>query len=266
MKYLLLNFFVLIVVLVGDGIINKFTFFPDTSTEIPKEKIPNYIIEKWIKTKDGETLQAFFFKHIDDVKLPLVIYFHGNAGNVYHRFDEVQKLYEMNYNVLLISYRGYAKSTGKPSEKGIYIDGVAAVNFSKDSLNYQENELIIFGRSLGTTVAIDVAQNKFLKGVVLITPLTSGKDMASAMGMNSVKSLAGNSFNSLEKINNLKSQLLIVHGTNDEVVPYYMGKKLFDTYKGIKYMTTINGGKHNNLEITNPQLYWVDIKKFLNGN
>lgn len=247
----------------GGDILNKFAFYPDKTSEIPKNQIPPYIHEKWITTSDKEKLQAFLFKQNDTVNCPLIIYFHGNAGNVYHRFVEGQRLYEMGKNVLLVSYRGYAKSTGKPTEKGVYIDGASAVAFAKDSLGYTEDNIVLFGRSLGTTVAVDVAQNKIFKDVILITPLTSGRDMANAMGMGSLQSAAGDSFNSITKIRNLKSPLLIIHGNSDEVVPYVMGKQLYDAYNGSKKLVTVAGGKHNNLEYTDSLKYWGAITNFL---
>ena len=194
---------------------------------------------------------------------PVIIYFHGNAGNLYHRFDHAQQLFEMDQDVLLVSYRGYSKSTGKPSEKGIYLDGESAVNYAIDNLEYNEEETTIFGRSLGTTVAIHIAQYKTFKGLILITPMTTGKEMASAMGLRWFKFVAGNSYNSLEKIKKIKSRILIIHGDRDEIVPYEMGKRLFEKFEGDINMITIKGGGHNNLSEVDPSTYWGEIEEFL---
>jgi len=254
-----------IIILSGcSSIRNEMTFFPDKQSEIPKKNIPSYISEKKIKTADKETIQTFYFHHSDNSEHSLVIYFHGNAGNLYGRFAYAKKLYDMNQNVLLVSYRGYAKSTGKPSEKGIYIDGESALAFAIDSLGYLEQDITIIGRSLGTTVAINTSQERNLKGVILITPLTSGKEMATEMGMKSLTSIASDSYNSLGKINKLSSPILIIHGTDDEVVPYHMGKSLFKQYNGVKSLITIEKGDHNNLQNINPKLFWGEIEKFIN--
>lgn len=242
---------------------DKLTFFPDKFSEIPKENLPEFSEKRLIKTSDGESLHCFYFSHHSTKKHPLIIYFHGNAGNLYHRFDEATRLYRMNHNVLLVSYRGYAKSTGTPTEKGIYLDGTAAVDFAIDSLGYAENEVSIFGRSLGTTVAIHIAQMRSFKNLILVTPLTSGKEMAVAMGLGLLKFIAGDSYNSLEKIKAVKSRILIIHGDKDEVVPYHMGKRLFDVYLGTKHMVTIKEGGHNDLQDLDPLLYWGEIEKFL---
>ncbi len=242
---------------------NKMTFYPDKTSEIPAQNISEYVAEIYLQTCDGETIQTFLFNHADKEKRTLVIYFHGNAGNLYHRIDNAEAIYSMNNNVLLVSYRGYAKSTGKPSEKGIYQDGEAAIKYAKEFLGYSENEIVIFGRSLGTTVAVHNSQNRNFKGVILVTPLTSGKGMAKAMGLGFIKIIAGNSYNSLEKINNLQSPILIIHGTKDNVVPYNMGKELYESYNGEKEIVTIKNGGHNNLQDLDSNTYWGAIKLFL---
>lgn len=254
----------LVIPFCGCEIRNKLTFYPDNESEIPKQNIPDFIIEKYIKTTDNENIQAFLFRHNDDLKRSLIIYFHGNAGNLYHRFDHAKKLYDMDHDVMLVSYRGYAKSSGKPNEKGIYIDAESAIDYATDSLGYDKEKITLFGRSLGTTAVINVAQNRLFNGLILVTPLTSGKEMATAMGLGLFKFLAGNSYNSLEKINNIESKILIIHGDKDQLVPYKMGKRLFNDFKGNKHFVTIKRGGHNDLQDVDPILFWGEIKKFLN--
>ncbi|MDH5365978.1 MAG: alpha/beta hydrolase [Cyclobacteriaceae bacterium] len=254
---------VVVIALSREAIQNKFTFYPDRISEIPEQNIPSFISERQINTLDGETLQAFLFRHEENVQRPLIIYFHGNAGNLYSRFEPAKRLFEMEHDVLLVSYRGYSKSTGKPSENGIFIDGESAVKYAINELGMDENDITIFGRSLGTTVATHIAQNRNFRGVILVTPLTSGKDMATAMGLGLIKFMAGNSFNSIDKINNIKTKILIIHGDEDELIPYAMGKQLMEKFTGTKRMVTIKGGSHNDLQEVNSMLYWGEIQKFL---
>lgn len=242
---------------------DRFTFFPDQTSTIPENDIPDFAYERWIETHDGETLQSYLFLHDLNQKRPLIIYFHGNAGNLYYRFDNAIRLYQMEHDVLLVSYRGYAKSSGTPNEQGIYTDGASAIDYAIDNLGYIENEISIFGRSLGSAVAIHISQHRSFKNLILITPLTSGKEMASAMGLGFLKFMVGNSYNSLEKINNINCRVLIIHGDRDEVVPYHMGERLFQAYNGDKHMVTIEGGRHNDLQEVDAELYWGEIDKFL---
>lgn len=248
-----------------DKIINKFTFHPNNKIKLDVKDMPHYVSEKWIDTTDGEKLQAFYFKHPDSDNKDLIVYFHGNTGNVFshHRFIHAIKLYEMGLSVLLVSYRGYSKSSGKPSEQGIYTDGYSTLNYAHKTLGYKNEDIFIFGRSLGSTVAVEVSQNTPFKGVVLITPLTSAKDMGKEMDFSYFSFLAKKSFNSIKKIKHLKSKLLIIHGTEDKQIPIKMGEKLFQIYKGPKQFVRIENAGHNNIQLVNPDAFWNGIELFL---
>ena len=182
-------------------IVNKFTFYPHNKMIRTIKDLPSFVSERWLTTVDGENLQSLYFKHSQDKK-DLIIYFHGNTGNIFshHRFEHAQRLFDMGLNVLLISYRGYCKSTGKPNEQGIYNDGEAALKYTNQTLGYSNQEIYIFGRSLGTTVATHISQNRKFKGIVLITPLTSAVEMGIEMGFRYFSIFARGAFNSLKKI------------------------------------------------------------------
>lgn len=247
-------------------IVNQFTFFPHNKIRLPYSEWPAYASEKWLKTSDNENLQTVYFEHPNGKTKDLIIYFHGNTGNMFshNRFDHANEFYKLGLNVLFISYRGFSKSTGSPSEAGVYIDGETALNYANETLNYANENIFIFGRSLGTTIATHISQNKFFKGVLLITPLTNAKDMAKFMGYGYVSFLVKNAFNSLRKVKKLKSKLLIIVGTIDKVTPPEMGLKLFKKYKGPKQLITIQKGGHNNLQMMESQKFWDGIGTFVN--
>lgn len=244
---------------------NRFTFFPHNKVKMSADELPDFVSEKWIETPDGKKLQSLYFEHKQQSKKSIIIYFHGNTGNIYshHRLEHAEKLYNMGQNVLLVSYRGYSKSSGSPSEEGIFIDGESALNYAKNTLGFNYQQMFVFGRSLGSTVATHVSQNKKLKGVVLLTPLTSAKEMAKHMGFKLFGFLAKNRFNSLKKIKYLKSKLLIIHGTEDLQIPFSMSEKLYNKFKGNKKLVAIEGGGHNNIQIVNPDLFWNSIEDFI---
>lgn len=250
-----------------ERIINMFTFHPHNKVRLDTKDMPHYVTERWIDTTDGEKLQAFYFKHSDaqDDKHPLIIYFHGNTGNLFshHRFEHAERLHEMGCNVLLISYRGYSKSTGKPSEKGIFIDGESTLEYAHKSLGYSNDNIFVFGRSLGSTVAVEISQHREFRGVVLLTPLTSAKEMGKEMDFSYFSFLAKKSFNSIKKIKNLKSPLLIIHGTEDKQIPFKMGEKLYQKYKGEKTLIAIENAGHNNIQLVNPDKFWNSIEAFI---
>lgn len=261
-KFIFLIIFFLISNISCSGIVNSAAFFPDTKNNIPAEQLPDRVKEIFITSEDGIRLQAYLLRHNPRAE-KVVIYFHGNAGNAGHRLDEASVLFNMGCDVLLLSYRGYGKSGGKPSEDGVYKDGRAALNFAADTLGYRFKKIFILGRSLGTTVAVHVSQNIPLAGIILVTPLSSGRDMADAVGFGVMKYFVGNPFDSMGKLNRITSPLLIIHGDRDEVVPYTQGLKIYNEYKGEKKMITIKNGRHNDLELTDPELYWGTIAGFL---
>lgn len=241
---------------------NKFAFHPDKTTTINVDVLPDYISRHQVQTPDDETLTAYYFAHEEVKPKRTILYFHGNAGNLYHRFDYCQKLWEMGYDVFIVSYRGYAESTGTPSELGVYTDGKSALNYMQSALKINKKEIAIIGRSIGTTVAVNTAMHEDLAALILVTPLTSGYEMAQNM-VPSMASIAQNTFESIVKINEIKVPLLIIHGTEDEVIPYEMGVKLFETYNGQKQLVTIALGHHNDLQDVDPARFWGSIDQFI---
>lgn len=242
-------------------VINELAFHPDTENVIPANKLPDEIQEITISTADKVSITSLYLPSTESDKL--IIYFHGNAGNIYHRIPSLLQLHQFGINVLGVSYRGYGKSEGEPSEEGVYLDGKAIYQHAVEQLAFPKENIIILGRSIGTTVAINTAQNKQIGGVILITPLTNGKEQAEAAGLGAISSLAGSSFDNSAKIENIKSPLLVIHGTNDQVIPFSMGKDIFDRAKVKKKFVKIEGANHNNLHDDYQQEYWLPILRFI---
>jgi len=245
-----------------ETMINSFSFFPDNNYLPNPERLPAYITPLILKTEDGIELESLLFTHKNKSK-KFVIYFHGNAGNIYHRVEEASEIYNMGYDLIISGYRGYGRSSGAPSEKGIYIDGRTVLNYVVNTLNYSPENIYVYGRSLGTTVAVEVSQNITLGGVILITPFTSSEDFAKEKLGCLFSCFGSGYFQSIKKINNLKSPLLVIHGTKDEIVPYKLGVKLYNAYSGPKEFISITDGDHNSLEFADPDMYWDSVKRFL---
>ena len=181
---------------------DSIAFHPDKKSKIPTKDLPSYFNEVTIKTNDDERLKAFHLKHDETIEKRLVVYFHGNAGNLYHRVEWVNQLYLKGINVLIVDYRGYGGSTGSPSENGVYIDGQATIDYAIDSLGYSEDKINIIGRSIGTTVAVEVSQNRNFESLILITPLTTGREIGDVVAP-IIASVAMDSFDSRSKIKNI---------------------------------------------------------------
>ena len=144
----------------------------------------------------------------------------------------------------------------------MYIDGKAALEYVTKELGYNLEDVIILGRSIGATVAMHVSQDIDLGGLVLVTPLTSGKEHAQTALPGIFWLLAGGSFNSIGKIENVVCPILIIHGTEDNVIPIDMGRKILELARAEKRMVEIEGAGHNDLSTTYSTVYWPPIHEF----
>lgn len=255
------------VVIVGASIwygrsclINRMAFHPDRGV-LPADQLPPNVEEVLLKTSDRIEIQAYLLEGPSSERI--LIYFHGNAGNISHRIPDLVTINGLGVNVLGVGYRGYGTSRGRPSERGLYIDGNAALEYATKELGYDLEDIIILGRSLGAAVAVHISQDRDLGGLVLVTPLTSGKEYAQIALPGLISFLAGSSFNSIDKIENVVCPILIVHGTEDNVIPIEMGRKMFESAGAEKRIAEIEGAGHNNLSTTYGTVYWPPIHEFI---
>jgi len=245
-----------------DSVINYFVFHPDNVNILPADQFPDGIEEFTVATDDDVKIQGLY--------LPLagastvLIYFHGNAGNIYHRIPDLVRLRKSGVSVIGASYRGYGNSEGAPSEAGIYRDGDAIYRYATEALGFPESKVILFGRSIGATVALHVAQHKKIAGLILVTPLSSGKAHAEASGLGVIASIAENSFDNLNKVEHVKAPFLVIHGTGDRIIPFSMGREIFDSASTEKRFIKIEGAGHNDLQSRYGQSYWPPIAEFIN--
>ena len=243
------------------GIVNQMAFHPDTSNVIPGNRLPSNVKELFIETEDSLKIHSYFIPSKSSGKI--LVYFHGNAGNIGHRLPDLLKINESGFNVLGVSYRGYGKSEGKPDEVGIYMDGRAALEYVRDELGFPIKNIYILGRSIGTTVAINTSQDLKLGGLVLVSPLSSGKDQARASGLRPVSFLAGDAFNNIGKCKRIICPVLVVHGTRDRVLPFSMGEAIFKELKTRKEFIRIDDRGHNDLTSGDSSKYWNPILEFI---
>ena len=187
-----------------------------------------------INTQDRiELLSWYHNKNLNNYKT--ILFLHGNAGSLENRIHKINHFKDMNVNFLLISWRGFSGNKGKPTEKGLYEDAKSAVAWLK-SKGVNENNIIIYGESLGTGVATEIAQNKNFAGIILESPFTSMVDAAkNKYPYLPVRLLLKDKYESNKKIKNIKSPILIMHGKVDTLVPFDMGKKMYELANEPKY-------------------------------
>ena len=201
----------------------------------------------YVTTADGLELVAWFAppkKKNGDV----VLFFHGNGGNIEMRSNKARILIDHGYGVFLSEYRGYGGNPGSPTEQGLYEDGRAALKWL-ESKGYQQGRIVIYGESIGTGIAVQMALELQPKYLILVAPFTSAAAVAKDAYHNllPVDLLMHDRYDSFDKIAKIKTDLLVVHGTADEIVPTKFGIQLFKAANQLKRLILVHGANHTDL-------------------
>jgi fermentation-respiration switch protein FrsA (DUF1100 family) len=223
----------------------RLIFYPGKLAKDYKFKLGGLGEEVFLTTSDGERIHGLYFY---GVKSDVILYFHGNAGDLSGWKFVAEDFTAMGYNVLLIDYRGYGKSTGTISEAGFYKDAEAAYSFLLKDKGYSPTNVIIYGRSIGSGVAVDLAGKHGCKGLVLESPYSSLTTLANEKIPFFLPSLyLRYSFNNLEKMEQVKCPIIFLHGTADELIPLAHTERLFAKFSGKKTKIIVPKGGHNDL-------------------
>jgi alpha-beta hydrolase superfamily lysophospholipase len=220
----------------------------------------NYPFEElFLNTDDITVINALHFKN----KSPngVIIYFHGNAGDL-SRWGTITEFFvEKKYDVLVIDYRTYGKSTGVLSEQALYNDAQYCYNYLKE--HYSENEITVYGRSLGTGIASLIASKNNPKQLILETPYYSMENVVkSRFPLFSLNFLLKYKLPTYQYIKNTSCPILMFHGTDDKVIPFNSAEKLFSSSPTSRTtFVRIEGGRHNNL--IDFERYHSEINKVL---
>jgi fermentation-respiration switch protein FrsA (DUF1100 family) len=199
--------------------------------------------DAWIETSDGVKLNAWW---VERAGSPLVtLFLHGNAGNITNRTPRIQEIVAAGSSVLMLDYRGYGKSSGRPSEQGLYRDSEAGFVYLLGK-GYRAEHIILHGESLGTAVAIDLASRRPCAALILEAPFTSASDVAGTVAPY-VGPLLVRSYNSLPKIRWIRVPKLFMQGDRDEVIPLRLGQELFAAAQGSKTFWVVPGAGHNDI-------------------
>jgi fermentation-respiration switch protein FrsA (DUF1100 family) len=234
----------------------KLIFYP---TKLPANfKFREGATEVNLKTSDSETIHALFFKgSTEDV----ILYFHGNAGDLSGWQFVAEDFTLVGYNVMIIDYRAYGKSSGNISEDGLYKDAQSAFNFLIQK-GFTAKNIIIYGRSIGSGVAVELASRQPCKGLVLEAPFSSLKRLANEKLPFFFPSLyLKYSFDNVGKIKDVNSPVLFIHGQADTLIPLAHTTKLFEEFRGKKKKVIIPAAQHNDVN-TFPEYEQLIIKEF----
>ena len=243
---------------------NKIIFHPSKHPEGIWDPSPfNVQVEDiFFKSEDGTKLHGWYIPSSN--ARATLLWFHGNAGNLTHRLDNIQRLKDLRLNIFIFDYRGYGKSDGTPSEAGIYADSQAAYDVLVAEKNISPQKMFLFGRSLGGICAVEVAANNPAAGLILESVFTSARDMASKVSpLLPIGWAIQSKFDAMRNVPHLKLPKLFLHGTKDEIVPYEFGRKLFDAAVEPKEFYDIEGAGHNNTYGMGGIDYFAALDRFI---
>jgi pimeloyl-ACP methyl ester carboxylesterase len=207
-----------------------------------------------LKTQDGTKVHGWFVPCPDSPHAPTVLFLHGNAGNISHRVERLEIFRDLGVHVLLLDYRGYGQSEGVPNETGTYQDALAAYQWLVQEKGADPKQIVLYGESLGTAIAVDLAARQPCGGVVLEAPFTSIGDMAQKMfPVLPVRRL-------VSKIARIQAPILIFHSRHDEVIPFHHAERLAAASHA--ELVNLQGG-HSDLFLVSAERYKQAMRQFL---
>ena len=247
-------------IIMWDRLVDGMIFHPSPGADLRPEQVGLVGEDVFLETQDGVRIHGFWLPAEGATRA--VLFLHGNAGNASHRLPNAAELVRLGAHVLLLDYRGYGLSEGRPSEAGVYDDARAGLAHLLETRSLEEERIVVFGRSLGGAVAVDLVQDREVAGLILESTFTSVADMARGL-LPPAAPFVGGRFDSESKIADLRAPLLFFHGDRDEIVPYRLGQKLFEAAPEPKTFETLHGAGHNNTVLVGGRPYFERIRRFL---
>ena len=216
-----------------------------------------------INTADSVILDGWFVPA--DKTRGVILFFHGNAGNISHRLDSIQIFNALGLDTLIVDYRGYGASTGTPSEAGTYLDAEAAWRYLVEERRFSAQDIIIFGRSLGGAVAVHLASQQNPAALIVESTFTSVPDLAADLyPWLPGRWLSRFQYNSLQNIKSVTCPVLVVHSSQDEIIPASHGRRIFSEAREPKEFLEIRG-RHDTGFLTSGSGYIAGLDHFLSN-
>jgi len=248
---------------IRSGVIERsFIYFPDRDLIADPAYMGLPFEEVSFAASDRVQLHGWFVPGEKEVTW---LWFHGNAGNISHRLENLKLLHdELGVSVFLFDYRGYGRSEGTPSEEGTYRDGEAALAYLRSREDVDPDRIVYFGRSLGAGIAVELAISHPPFALILESPVPSIPELARRhYPFLPVWPLLRTKYDSLAKIEKVEAPLLVLHGDRDDVVPFGAGRKLFEAANEPKEFYTIRGAGHNDTYLVGGEEYFGVLRRFV---
>jgi fermentation-respiration switch protein FrsA (DUF1100 family) len=217
--------------------------------------------EVWFAAADGVRLHGWW---VPRPGAPVLLWFHGNAGNISHRLENIKLLHDLaQVQVFIFDYREYGKSQGKISREGTFKDAAAAYRYVVEDRQVPASEFVLFGRSLGTVLATDLAVRVPCRSLIIESAFTNSSDMAKLFAPFMFDWRPSIPYDNLGKIAQLPVPLLIIHGSDDEIIPVEMGRRVFAAAREPKELYIIPGAHHNDTYLVGGKAYFDRLKSFI---
>jgi fermentation-respiration switch protein FrsA (DUF1100 family) len=218
--------------------------------------------EVTLDTSDGEVIHGWWVPS-GRADAPVILFFHGNGGNVSHRIEKLAVFHAIGADTLIIDYRGYGKSSGTPSEDGIYRDALAAYRWLTAMRSVAPQRIVVYGESLGAAAAVHLASEVPTGGVIVESGFTSVLDIArKRLPFLPVRWILKHKFNSIDKVHRIDAPLLILHSREDELFEMSHPERLLAAAQSPKWLVELQGG-HNDAFLVSADVYREALAKFL---
>jgi len=240
---------------------SHYVYYPERVLSADPSSIRLQFESVSFKTADGVRLFGWFIP--SQSARGVLLFFHGNAGNISHRLESIQIFHQLGLDVFIFDYRGYGQSEGKPTEQGTYKDAEAAWRYLIEERQVSPNEVIVFGRSLGGAVASWLVQSHTPGVLILESTFTSLPDIAATLyPYLPVRPLLRFEYDTAAYLSKIDCPVLIVHSRDDEIMPFSHGRRLFEMAKEPKKFLEITG-THNDGFITSGKRYEDGLNAFI---
>lgn len=242
----------------------RMAFYPLRGLDATPRQLGIPYQEIALETTDGERVYSWLLAH--PAPRAEVLFWHGNGGNLSIWLDVIADIHDQGFTVLALDYRGYGKSTGRPTEEGVYRDSEAVTRYFWETLHDSGNKVLYWGRSLGATVAAYATTLAKPDGLILEAPFSDKRSLLRHYPLLALLGLFSSyRFPTAEFLRGFDRPVLVVHGGEDQVIPFEAGKDLFDRLETSKRFVAIPSAGHDDLHAVDRETYRRAVREFTEG-